>query len=135
MKLELTIPPTTNNLFATVGKKRIASEEYKSWQEVNGWPLKNKMSREYRFEYPVRIIITIRGGKGFPESRDASNCIKAVEDLLVKCGVITGDTVKHVREVRALYLPPEGDEKATCTVELFPVGVPIDSFTIRGERR
>jgi hypothetical protein len=64
------------------------------------------------------------------------NRIKPVQDLLVACGVIAGDSVKHVREVRAVYLPPESPEdKASCTVEIFPVGTPIDSFRKRDVMR
>lgn len=77
-------PPSTNNIFATVktprgGLRRIPTREYKAWRLATAqacdwlrWPEDNKA----RWELTIRL-------HELPHTRDASNCIKAIEDLIV----------------------------------------------------
>ncbi len=112
IKLALTFPPSTNHLFASVGKRRIVSKEYSAWREANGWEIQRQKPGSLRG--PVRLDIKLQTGR----KADASNCIKAIEDLLVTHGVIEGDGPSHVRDVRARF-----DKSVSgALVEIFPIG-------------
>jgi Holliday junction resolvase RusA-like endonuclease len=111
IKLELTFPPSTNNLFATVGKRRIVSKDYAAWRIENGWEIQRL--RPGRLAGPVRLDIKLQTGR----KADASNCIKAIEDLLVTHGVIDGDGPQFVKDVRARF-----DSRVSgAVIEIFPI--------------
>lgn len=83
-EFECDFPPSTNHLFATVttargGLRRIPTREYKAWREAVAyackwlrWPEGNKA----RWELTIRL-------HDLPHTRDISNCVKAIEDLIV----------------------------------------------------
>lgn len=84
----LPVPPSVNNLFATVGKRRVKSKEYKAWQSEAGLRLivarvgrKRKISGYVAIE--IGLPINMRG--------DIDNRIKPIIDLLVKHAVIDDD--------------------------------------------
>lgn len=111
IKIDLTYPPSTNNLFATVGKRRVVSKEYEAWRVENGWEIQKQ--RPGALRGPVRLDIKLQTGR----RADASNAIKAIEDLLVTHGVIEGDGPKHVRDVRVRFDP----RVSGSVVEIFPI--------------
>lgn len=80
----LPLPPSANNLFfnlKTGGRAKTAA--YKAWISEAGYHLKTAWSRAGKPEYakrPMRLIMDL----GLENRRrDASNCAKAIEDLLV----------------------------------------------------
>lgn len=111
IKLELSFPPSVNNLFATVGRRRIVSKEYAAWRVENGWEIQRQRPGSLRG--PVRLDIKLQTGRLI----DASNAVKALEDLLVTHGVIEGDGPKHVQDLRVRF-----DARVTgAVVEIFPI--------------
>ena len=73
----LPLPPSTNNLFKTAGKRRTKSQEYRIWIEAAGWAL--KQDRLSPVTGPFAFLLALP--RGMPG--DCSNRIKAPEDLLV----------------------------------------------------
>jgi len=81
----LPMPPSVNGLFP--GKqRRYPSKQYKDWMRVAMLTLREAP----KFPDPVRINYTVYfKNKG---SGDLSNRLKAVEDILVKRGIIVDDS-------------------------------------------
>src|SRR5512146_1143626 len=97
----LAVPPSTNNLYANVGKGRRKKPAYSAW--IRG-ELKALVAQRARpVEPPVSLHIVL------PEKTrgDASNRIKPCEDLLVKAGVIPDDRKAFVRSVTVDFGPVE----------------------------
>jgi Holliday junction resolvase RusA-like endonuclease len=109
----LPVPPSANHLWEGTGRRCRRSRRYEDWL----LECLCRMGPVKLFFGPVEIRITIRGGKGFPESRDADNAIKAVADLLRHKQVLRDDTVRDVRRIVVEYIPPESEEAvAECVV-------------------
>lgn len=98
--LTLPLPPSANNLFATVMRKnrhgrrvpkRIPAKHYAAWLEAAGWTLKTQ--ERWHLGGSVDIAIYLPSGM----AGDIDNRIKAVLDLLVKFDRIDDD--KHVRSL------------------------------------
>lgn len=105
------MPPSTNNLFANIpGKGRVKSAEYNRWLIHAGM----LVHTQCKTRMAERCDITIALEDCHPTA-DVSNHIKAVEDLLVKVGVIADDNAKFVRSVRAVWADIEG-----CRIEIWP---------------
>jgi len=94
--LELPMPPSTNNLFATVGKKRIRTVEYTAWAKEAGYLLNRQ--RPPLVAGKVSLLLEVEEPKT-ARRQDVCNREKAVIDLLVNHGVIQSDDQRHVREV------------------------------------
>lgn len=107
MRLELpTLPPSTNNLYFNIPNGgRAKSQKYKDWLDYSGLILKRQVTG--RLSGRVDIIIRLEESN---MARDASNCIKPIEDLLVKVGAISNDNAKHVRRISAEWAPIKGVE-------------------------
>ncbi|RJO72828.1 MAG: RusA family crossover junction endodeoxyribonuclease [Myxococcales bacterium] len=94
MFLQLPIPPTANNLFATGRRNgkfcRFRTKKYLAWQKEAGLMLQT--SKKIRFAGEVEIEITlpsnIRG--------DIDNRVKPIFDLLVKYGIVCDD--RYIRD-------------------------------------
>lgn len=128
--IELPIPPTANNLFKTVQvyskksqkmvQRRAPSGKYEEWKLD---AIKRICASGYRkaiTRFPVRIVITIYSGSGFPASRDIAGCEKAVTDALVAAGMIPDDKVKYVASNTQQYIVREkSKEPAQCFVTVF----------------
>lgn len=84
-------PPSTNNLFLTVGKRRVKTPEYRAWI-LRALPLFATMRPVT--EYPVRFCALIRGK--VHHARDWDNYIKPLQDCAVSSGVLAADTLKYV---------------------------------------
>jgi len=103
--IELPFGPSVNNMFATVGKRRIRSVEYKSWALEAGYRL--NAQRPPLMAGKVSLLIELKD----PETArrmDCTNRIKAVEDILVSHRIIQGDDQRFVREVTVRWAPVEG---------------------------
>jgi Holliday junction resolvase RusA-like endonuclease len=83
--LELPPPPTTNGLFASVGRRRIKSKRYRSWQKEAGWELQRQRCGCIGgpWEADIALPTDLRG--------DADNYAKPILDLLVAHGVVDDD--------------------------------------------
>jgi|TARA_Y100000310_G_scaffold238070_1_gene241402 Holliday junction resolvase RusA-like endonuclease len=101
------LPPSTNHLYREVhdkksGKRfRVKTGPYKKF-------LKATVGDFLPFPgltRPVRISVKIYGGRGWRESADVSNRLKACEDALVKAGRLEDDDCRRVRAVTAEYIP------------------------------
>ena len=112
--LTLPYPPTTNNLFMNVGKGRIRTKKYDAWIA--------EATRHVRQQAPQPITglysLTLKVWRPDRRRRDASNLIKAVEDLLVSLGVTPDDC--DAGRVSAEWVSAEPRKDAFAYVELTP---------------
>lgn len=98
-------PPSVNRMFANVpGKGRVKTRAYRLWLKTAKMEVMCQRPGQHtgRVDILVRLPETIRG--------DASNRIKAAEDLLVTMGVIPDDAKKYVRRSSAEFAPVERPE-------------------------
>lgn len=89
IRYELPYPPTTNHLFANVGRGRVKTDAYRAWRERAGYTI-IEQGRKRIHGYVALSIALVRPDK---RRRDLSNSIKAVEDLLVSMAVIDDDSL------------------------------------------
>lgn len=89
-------PPSLNNLFATAGKIRIKSQDYKDWIAVAGMQVK----RQNQWHVPGKTRIYLKFNRR-QTGCDLDNLIKPVLDLLVTFGRIEDD--KNVIEIGAEF--------------------------------
>lgn len=109
VRYELPFPPSTNNLFVNVRRGgRVRSEAYKAWTDIAEW----EMARQGRRRILGPVAVSIALVRPDKRRRDASNTIKAVEDLLVSMGVIEADDDRIVQKVSAQWVA----SGAPCTV-------------------
>ena len=91
------MPPSLNGLFPGRGR-RFKSKEYENWLEVAGWEIARQRPAKYLGEVSVSLHVQdIRRG-------DLDNRMKGVLDLLVKHGIIEGDSYKYVREINIKWV-------------------------------
>jgi Holliday junction resolvase RusA-like endonuclease len=93
--LTLPMPPTTNNLFAGTGRKRVKTVKYAAWCNHAGWELLRQ--HPPRIKGPVSVLIEVSIAES-NDTWDVFNREKATMDLLVTQGVIQGDNRPIVRE-------------------------------------
>lgn len=101
------VPPSTNNLFVTVGRRRVKSGEYRDWL-ATVLPEVAKLRKPDRF--PVRVIATLFGKPPKVNMRrDIGNIEKALTDSLVHAGIIPDDNLNYVVEtVQRFVLSDDG---------------------------
>jgi len=100
--LTLPMPPTTNNLFAGTGRRRIKTRQYQAWENQAGWALLRQ--RPPRIKGPVAVTIEVSDGES-STTWDLCNREKATMDLLVAHGIIQGDHKPIVREFFMRWSP------------------------------
>jgi Holliday junction resolvase RusA-like endonuclease len=80
----LPLPPSANGLFLNLkGGGRAKTQAYKAWREEAAWHVKQAWRQQGKPEIadqPMRLEVDL-GLCG--RTRDAGNCLKAIEDLLV----------------------------------------------------
>lgn len=110
------VPPSTNGLFATNRKtgRRFKARQYVTWIKLSQAEI--MMQRPAKHAGRVDILIRV------PESQvrassDASNRIKAAEDLIVSMGVIQDDRKAFVRRSSAEFADVERTEIIITDVE------------------
>lgn len=95
------VPPSVNNLFATVGRRRIPTREYKAWLAA-ALPAMERM--RVQTEFPCRIVVSVFGKVN--AARDVDNLAKPIGDALVAAGVLPGDSIRAgVWECTQRYFP------------------------------
>lgn len=107
-RIHLPWPPSVNNLYINVNRRRIRSPRYRAWQEEAGWRL--QAAKPGTFEGPVNVTLELCPPDR--RDRDADNLNKPVLDLLVAHGVIKGDGRRIVRSVTAKWV----QSVHSCTV-------------------
>ncbi len=95
--INLPAPPSSNNMFMNVkGRGRVRTAEYNAW--IRAAVLMISFQRAKPVPSPVSIVLRV--GK-INAASDLSNRLKAAEDVLVKNGIITNDSVTHVHSITA----------------------------------
>lgn len=90
INLHLPFPPTTNNLFMNVGKRRIPTKAYRDWREMACVQIDNQMRSQKAITGPYHMVIEL--DRPDKRGRDVTNYAKAPEDALVVSGVIRDDS-------------------------------------------
>jgi Holliday junction resolvase RusA-like endonuclease len=115
MRFTIPVPPSTNNLFATVAGKRRSTSEYMRWQREADMLIISQRPKQKRIAPPVQITITVPQSR---QRRDLDNFIKAAQDSLVRCQIIPDDSDLIVKRVTAQVGPV-----LECTVDIEPFEV------------
>lgn len=85
LTIDLPLPPSANALFANAKGGRVKTKEYNAWLNearyavITTWRAAGKPSCSPNVPMQVFLRLGLMG-----RIRDASNCLKAVEDILVK---------------------------------------------------
>lgn len=87
MQVSLPYPPTLNNLFKNVGKKRVRSAEYDAWIRAANLALRAQRPAKHLGSFRATIVLT----RPDRRRRDIDNTVKAIMDLLTKAGAIEDD--------------------------------------------
>jgi len=97
-------PPSANNLFPTGrNRRRYRSSDYEAWLFEAGYALERQKPPE--LIGPVQLDYKFKRGRV-----DLGNLEKATTDLLVKHGVIQGDSPKYVGDIRLRFADVPGLE-------------------------
>jgi Holliday junction resolvase RusA-like endonuclease len=113
--VEVALPPSTNNLFATAGRRRVKSGEYRKWLSATQADV-CRLRAPVR--YPVAVVLTVKGR--VHGARDLDNTIKPTLDQLVACGVLTGDSLMYLHSVTVRRGDDEGEPRVR--IEIHDVG-------------
>ena len=82
--IDMPLPPSVNALFANAKGGRIKTPAYKKWIEEARWHVMIAWRQAGKPEWPAETPMSIRIELGIEgRKRDAGNCNKAIEDLLV----------------------------------------------------
>jgi Holliday junction resolvase RusA-like endonuclease len=96
MKLILPMPPSVNGLYRNVpGRGRVISGLYQRWKDAADGAVWTQETTV--FKGPVALTITLEDRGRY----DCDNKIKAVQDFLVRHGMIDDDDKRIVRRVTA----------------------------------
>lgn len=105
VKLSFPTPPSVNTMFRNAGandrvRHRIKSAAYTKWEKEAMTEI--MIQRPPRFDGPVTIDLW---HGNLRKNADVSNYIKAIEDVLVKMGIIQNDTREIVVRISSAYNP------------------------------
>lgn len=100
-EITLPFPPSANNLFAGTTRRHI-SKRYAAWRTTAGWELRAQKARPVTGQVGIEVTLTPPDRR----RRDASNFLKAIEDLLVSHRIIADDGQQVVRRVSAQWTEP-----------------------------
>jgi hypothetical protein len=91
-------------MYVPVGLGRmVKSRRYRAWIDKNLPLVLDQIDPAERF--PVRIDITIVGGRDWHEGMDPDNASKPIMDLLVRARVIPDDSGKYVECPAPRFMP------------------------------
>ena len=80
MRFVLPLPPSTNNLFVTLGNKRVKSSRYSAWLKEAGQMVVAQRVGQFTPDAPYSVEVWCYFSDN--RKRDADNYHKAVQDLL-----------------------------------------------------
>jgi crossover junction endodeoxyribonuclease RusA len=90
IQITLPFPPGVNNLFATVGKRRVRSKRYREWSSA-AWLAAMQQPRPDAIQGPfIASFLVTRPDK---RKRDLDGLLKAPLDFLVELGLIDDDSM------------------------------------------
>lgn len=100
--INLPWPPAVNNLYATVGRKRIRTERYKAWLTEAGWMVRQQRPSAVLGRYRLTLVAYR------PDARkhDLDGILKAPLDLLVSLGITEDDSLCQSIHATWSDLPP-----------------------------
>jgi Holliday junction resolvase RusA-like endonuclease len=95
IEVSLPLPPSTNNLYVSIGKRRVISPRYRAWLEAAGKELIAQKPRPVLGDYDLWLYFV------WPDQRrrDLDNFIKAVSDLLVRHKLLDDDSRAHALHI------------------------------------
>lgn len=85
MNISLPMPPSTNNLFATVNGRRVVSRDYNMWRKTAYELLRLFKGKPIEKPYGVHIRLDLN------HKSDIDNRVKPILDALVASETICGD--------------------------------------------
>lgn len=106
----LPFPPSVNGLFAGIQRRRI-SPRYRTWRKQAGLELMAQRARPIHGRVSIHVVLKAPDKR----VRDADNFFKAINDLLVKNGIIADDGETIVRSVSAEWTDA-GAPRAEVTI-------------------
>ena len=116
--VRLFIPPSANALWEGTGDGCSRTAAYNTWREKH----RDDVAKAFGWvKPPIATFITIFGGNGFILSRDADNCQKPCQDLLVYAGVVPDDTVAYVKEFGGRYVEANKGDIAYLELRIIEV--------------
>jgi len=84
--ISLPLPPSVNQLYANVGRRRVKTKAARNWHKEASWLIKLE-AKGRRIDGPWAISVTLpRSMKGDPDNR-----LKAVLDAAVASGCVIDD--------------------------------------------
>ena len=110
VQLTLNRPPATNNLFATVGKRRIRSARYDAWIAEALWSI--AFQKPGRVSGPFHFTMTVQ--RPDRRRRDLDGLCKPALDILVKAGVTDDDSLCEAISLRWESREPTGEAVFIC---------------------
>lgn len=86
LTLDLPLPPSANHLFANAhGAGRVKTAAYKAWIEEARWHVIAAWRAAGKPEVGANVPMRLHLQLGLSDRRrDASNCVKAIEDILAR---------------------------------------------------
>lgn len=111
----LPVPPSTNNLFLSVGRRRVKTPQYRAWI-AEADPIAARLQPPPGT--PFGVSITVYGHGRLNTARDLANCEKAIVDSLVRTGVIPGDSIRDGLWRVVLNYQPGSDGTPVAVVTL-----------------
>lgn len=113
MKLVFPFPPSVNGLYSTnwKTKRRFKSKRYADWEKLADQQLKYQTW----CYYDTPVSVTYLYGRPDKRVRDLPNLSKGIDDLLVRYGILTDDSLIH--EIHASW----GGKPGFVEVEIKPL--------------
>ena len=95
------LSPPLSALYANVpGRGRVLSKRYKEWTSTCLQIVRDQMDDWQCLESPYTLLVSAERP---PRRSDISNRLKAIEDLLVKAGIVLDDHLCH--DIRIRWVP------------------------------
>ena len=115
-EINLPMPPSVNSLYRNVrGKGRVKTRRYCTWLNSAGWHIKDQRPKPLKGKVIIKAVLQVP--EGFKKKQaDASNFLKAIEDLLVEHELIEDDSWQIVRQVDAEWSLHRGRQ---CWVSVY----------------
>lgn len=110
--LSLPYPPTANNLFLNVGKRRVRTKRYDAWLADAAECLRLQRPQPIAGTYKLSVIAE----RPDRRARDLDNLLKPISDALKKHGVIEDDSKALALAARWSSDPPRKDARVTVFV-------------------
>jgi Holliday junction resolvase RusA-like endonuclease len=109
-QISLPMPPSVNQMYSTVQKRRVKSKVYANWAKEAGLVLNTQHPKPLLGRVSVSIALVAQSN----HRQDADNRVKAVLDLLTKHKIIKDDSSEFVREIRVRWM----DQGLPCVVNI-----------------